>query len=201
MARPTPIMAAGRDRKRPQDGCSSHLPFCARFPFFSPNGEWVAFFAGGKLLKIESAGGKPETLCDAPAGRGGSWGEDGSIIASLNATGGLFRVSASGGMPRPVADLKGSQGVIGQRWPQILPGSTGDVYLGSFSPRRQMADVPPNRSAYRGRPLDSSGGAYTRWVAARAAETPTAAGGAATSARHLAGRTLGGLLLRRNGAR
>jgi serine/threonine-protein kinase len=117
-----------------------------RFPFFSSDGQWVAFFAGGKLLKIAAAGGTPVKLCDAPAGRGGSWGEDGDIIASLNATGGLFRVSGSGGMPRPFTDLKAeAQGVIGQRWPQVLPGGKGLLLTTRFAgaPEYSVAVLPP----------------------------------------------------------
>jgi hypothetical protein len=50
-------------------------------PFFSPDGQWVAFFAQSKLQKISVGGGPPITLCDAANPRGGSWGEDGNIIA------------------------------------------------------------------------------------------------------------------------
>ena len=34
-------------------------------PFFSPDGQWIGFFAGGKLKKTLLAGGAPITLCDA----------------------------------------------------------------------------------------------------------------------------------------
>ena len=53
-------------------------------PFFSPDGQWVAFFTAGKLKKISVEGGSAITLCNARSGRGGSWGEDGNIIAALN---------------------------------------------------------------------------------------------------------------------
>jgi hypothetical protein len=44
-------------------------------PFFSPDGQWVAFFTAVKLQKISVEGGSAITLCDAPNGTGGSWGE------------------------------------------------------------------------------------------------------------------------------
>ena len=53
-------------------------------PFFKPDGQWVGFFAQGKLKKVSVEGGNATTLCDAPAGRGGSWGEDDHIIAALS---------------------------------------------------------------------------------------------------------------------
>ena len=45
----------------------------AGFPFWSPDGRHVAFFAAGKLKKIAVAGGPAIVLCDAPAARGGTW--------------------------------------------------------------------------------------------------------------------------------
>ena len=52
----------------------------ARDPFFSPDGQWIGFFADGKLKKISVQGGAAVTLCDAPDDRGGSWGDDGTIV-------------------------------------------------------------------------------------------------------------------------
>src|SRR5207302_10772000 len=42
----------------------------ATAPFFSPDGQWVAFYAGGKLKKISAEGGAAIALCDAPSFRG-----------------------------------------------------------------------------------------------------------------------------------
>jgi hypothetical protein len=89
-------------------------------PFFSPDGQWIAFFAGGKLKKIAVAGGAAVTLCDAPIGRGGAWGDDGTIVFTPDATQGvrLLRVSSAGGKPEPLTSL--AEGEITQRWPQVL---------------------------------------------------------------------------------
>ena len=86
-------------------------------PFFSPDGQWVGFFAEGKLKKISVQGGAAVTLCDAPNGRGASWGEDGTIIASLDQRSGLLRVADAGGTPEQIT--KAAEGVL-QRWPQWL---------------------------------------------------------------------------------
>ncbi len=98
-------------------------------PFFSPEGQWVAFFTAGKLQKISVEGGSAITLCDAPNGFGGSWGEDGNIIAALNSVGGLSRIPSAGGPATPVTDLQSGENT--NRWPQILPGGKAVLFTAS----------------------------------------------------------------------
>ena len=88
-------------------------------PFFSPDGRWVGFFARGKLKKTRLDGGEPMSLCDAPQGRGASWGEDGNVIAALNTLVGLSVVPSGGGRPVPLTEL--GPGELSHRWPQVLP--------------------------------------------------------------------------------
>jgi serine/threonine-protein kinase len=92
-------------------------------PFFSPDGQSLAFFADGKLKKIASQGGVPVTLCDAPLDLGGSWGDDGNIIAALSLVGGLSRIPSAGGAPVPATVLNEEKGELRHSWPQVLPGS------------------------------------------------------------------------------
>jgi Protein kinase domain len=96
----------------------------ATSPFFSPDGQWIGFFALGKLKKVSVAGGAVEILCDAPSrdGFGGSWGPDNSIYFAPGGGAGLWKVSASGGIPTEVTGLDRSYGEISHRWPQVLPG-------------------------------------------------------------------------------
>jgi Tol biopolymer transport system component/predicted Ser/Thr protein kinase len=97
-------------------------------PFFSPDGQWVAFFARSKLKKVSVEGGAAVNLCDASGGGapGGSWGEDGNIVAALNAVGALSRIPSTGGMPTPVTEL--APGEFTHRWPQILPGGKAVLF-------------------------------------------------------------------------
>jgi serine/threonine-protein kinase len=95
-------------------------------PFFSPAGDWIGFFAEGKLKKISVEGGAAVTLCDAPSGRGGSWGDDGNIFAALSTTGVLSRIPSTGGTPVPVTQL--NAGEVTHRWPQVLPGSQAVLF-------------------------------------------------------------------------
>ncbi len=61
----------------------------ADHPFWSPDSRFIAFFAGGKLKKIDASGGPPQTLCDAGGGRGGTWNRDDIIIFAPSFTGPL----------------------------------------------------------------------------------------------------------------
>ncbi len=101
----------------------------AAAPFFSPDGQWIAFFAGGQLKKVSVTGGAAIKLCDAPAGRGGTWTDDDTIIFTPSNTADnitLMRVPAAGGTPAVFGTL--SQGAVTQRWPQALPGGTSVLY-------------------------------------------------------------------------
>lgn len=102
-------------------------------PFWSPNSRSVAFFANDKLMKLDLAGGAPVVICDAPLGRGGSWGADGTILFAGRATP-ILRVPASGSAP-PVAvtDLDRSQGDTTHRWPFFLPDGRHFLYVAAPS--------------------------------------------------------------------
>ncbi len=103
----------------------------ARDPFFSPDGQWIGFFADSKLKKISVQGGAAVTLCDVTSDRGGSWGDDGSIVFTPDNRGTLFKVSSAGGTPQPLATLDKQTGENTQRWPQVLPGSKTVLFTSS----------------------------------------------------------------------
>ena len=95
-------------------------------PFFSPDGKWVGFFTDprdtkGELKKVSLLGGDPVTICEVGTGRGGSWGENATII--FGKWDGLWRVSSNGGTPEPLI----AEGRI--RYPQILPQGKGVLFL------------------------------------------------------------------------
>jgi eukaryotic-like serine/threonine-protein kinase len=97
-------------------------------PFFSPDGRWLAFFAASKLKKLAIDGGVPVVICDAPASRGGFWGDNGSIVFSPQARGfGIFQVSADGGVAKQVTEIDKDNGETSHRLPELLPG--GDTVL------------------------------------------------------------------------
>ena len=108
-------------------------------PFFSPDGQWIGFFADGKLKKISVLGGAAVTLCDAQGLRGGSWNDDGNIIAALGAASGLSRVSADGGVPQPLTKL--AEGEATHRWPQVLPDGSAVLFTASQNTTGRFDDA------------------------------------------------------------
>jgi serine/threonine-protein kinase len=148
----------------------------AQSPFFSPDGQWIAFFAGGKVKKIAATGGAVFTLCDAPFGRGGAWSEDGTIVFQPNippAGRRLMRVSSAGGTPEPLTSL--AEGEVSQRWPQVLPGgkavlfTSGDAAGRGYDDATLVVQALPTgartvvqRGGYHGRYLPSGLGSPER---------------------------------------
>jgi len=113
------------------------------WPFWSPDGSTIGFFANGKLKKVDAAGGPVVVLGDAGDARGGSWRADGTIIFSGDSR--LHIVPASGGPPVDV-EFPPRTAASGNFFPQWLPDgdhvlyheetrSGGTIRVGSLSGR------------------------------------------------------------------
>jgi Tol biopolymer transport system component/predicted Ser/Thr protein kinase len=124
-------------------------------PFWSPDSQFVGFFAGGHLKKISVSGGPPQTLADAPSSNtagasstAGTWSRDGIILFTANIKSEVInRVSESGGAAMPVTTLDSSRSEIAHLWPQFLPDGKHFLYL-SFG-------TAPGGSAIYAASLDS----------------------------------------------
>lgn len=97
-------------------------------PFLSPDGEWIGFFADGKLRKVSRSGGPVSTLCDAPIPHGASWASDDTIVFAPNLGSGLMRVSSSGGAPQALTAPDAKRQELSHRWPQVLPGNNNVLF-------------------------------------------------------------------------
>ncbi|HKF42595.1 MAG TPA: protein kinase [Thermoanaerobaculia bacterium] len=103
----------------------------AEGPFFSPDGEWVAFATdvssmrgkAGALKKYSLSTGLTQQICAVEDYFGGSWGEDGTIALTIEETRGIWTVPSGGGTPAPAASSVRSGGKDESRgilWPQHL---------------------------------------------------------------------------------
>jgi serine/threonine-protein kinase len=118
------------------------------------------------LKKVSVVGGAAIVLCNSTGGWGGSWGEDGTIIAALNfQSGGLYRIPADGGAPAPLTELDRGLGEVTHRWPRILPG--GKAVLFTANTRRydfDDASIEVMSLEDRHRKTLMRGGSYGRYL-------------------------------------
>ncbi len=88
-------------------------------PFFRPDGQWIGFFAEGKLKKVAVTGTGLEELAGATFGRGATWSADDTIYFTPGNITGLWKVPASGGPAAEVTSLDRERGEISHRWPSV----------------------------------------------------------------------------------
>jgi eukaryotic-like serine/threonine-protein kinase len=117
------VRSLNSDFARPLDGTSG-----AAHPFWSPDGRYIGFFAGGKLRKIPAAGGPMATLADAPNPRGGTWSINDVIVFEADYMGGLMKVSAQGGAAEPATAMDRTRHST-HRWPWFLPDGKHFLFL------------------------------------------------------------------------
>ena len=110
-------------------------------PFFSPDGQWIGFYAQGKLKKISTAGGPPMVLCNAPEGNGATWLPDDTIVFSADWREGFRRISASGGIPQDVTRPDARRGETFHWWPEALPGGDSILFTVQKGPSTDEASI------------------------------------------------------------
>lgn len=114
----------------------------ALLPFWSPDSQFVGFWAGGKLKKVHRSGGVPEVIYGVPEIAQGTWGADGTILFAKAVNSPIFRVPATGGDATPVTSLLTGQ--ISQMWVQFLPGGKHFMYLA----RTNLTSADPGAKIY-----------------------------------------------------
>jgi serine/threonine-protein kinase len=103
-------------------------------PFFSPDGDRVGFFAGGRLQVASLRGGPPVPVADTMVGTaGGTWHPNGFIYLGRSGPGSLLRVSASGGVPEDFTTLDAATGETDHLYPDVLGSGKGLVFSIRYS--------------------------------------------------------------------
>jgi hypothetical protein len=103
----------------------------ALLPFWSPDSQFVGFWAGGKLKKIRRTGGLPEVICRIPEIAQGAWGTDGTILFAKAVNSPIFRVNQDGANAAEATSLLPGQ--VSQMWVQFLPDGRHFIYLARTS--------------------------------------------------------------------
>ena len=131
-------------------------------PFFSPDGKWVGFFAGGRLKKVALSGGQPVTVCEAPNARGEAWAVDDFIYFTPTSGSGVWRVAATGGTPSEVTTRQ--KGELSHRWPQVLPDGKTILFTVWNDTGFEAASVVAHSLATGERRTLVTGGSYARYL-------------------------------------
>ena len=103
----------------------------ALLPFWSPDSQFVGFWAGGKLKKIRRTGGLPEVICRVPEIAQGAWGTDGTMLFAKAVNSPIFRVNQDGANATAATSLLPGQ--VSQMWVQFLPDGKHFIYLARTS--------------------------------------------------------------------
>ena len=103
----------------------------ATAPFFSPDGQWLGFFAGNKLKKVPVSGGAVLTLGETTFSGGASWGGQGMIAFAPSWASVLQLMSDAGGTPQRLTRLE--KGEFSHRWPELLPGGKAVLFASTES--------------------------------------------------------------------
>lgn len=98
-------------------------------PFFSPDGQWLGFFADSKLKKVALTGGAPITLADSVLPGGATWDSQGIIAFSPRSPSPLLQVSETGGATQPLTRMEKGETI--HRWPEFLPGGKAVLFASS----------------------------------------------------------------------
>ena len=100
----------------------------AKTPFFSPDGQSVAYFTASALMKVALKGGHPVRVAfTPPVTRGGMWLPDGSFVGSPTQSSGLYRI-VDADKPQPVTTLNEKEGERAHLWPHLLPGGRSALF-------------------------------------------------------------------------
>ena len=133
-------------------------------PFFSPDSQWIAFFAEGRLKKMPVAGGTPVTVCDAAIGFGGTWSANDTIVFAPAPGSPLWSVPASGGTPARLTQLDADRGEFSHRWPEFLPDGRTVLFTAASEGSFDDAQIVAASVADGTRRVLVDGGTHPRYL-------------------------------------
>jgi serine/threonine protein kinase len=88
-------------------------------PFFSPDRQWVGFFADGKLKKASMSGGAVLSIGEAASPNGASWGSQGTIAFAPTNVSSIQQMPDTGSTATPLSNFNNQEN--SHRWPEFLP--------------------------------------------------------------------------------
>jgi serine/threonine-protein kinase len=138
------------------DGTGTNM---ATHPFFSPDGQWIAYWQNGQLRKVTLSGGAPIVLVATVPVLSGSWGPDDTIVYSFGPD--IWKIPAAGGTPEPIVKVAAGEVVYG---PQVLPGGQHVLFTVSSGGSWDAAQIVAHSLRDGARTVLVDGGRDGRYV-------------------------------------
>jgi serine/threonine-protein kinase len=132
-------------------------------PFFSPDNQWVGYWAFGQIKKVPVAGGPAVVVCEAADMLGASWGEGGSIAFAAGLDEGLFIVPANGGTAQTLTTLDASRSELHHAFPQFIDGGRAVLFTAVARSKDAPSSVDVIDLATRARRTIVPGAQYGRY--------------------------------------
>ena len=133
-------------------------------PFFSPDGQWLAFYVPGFLKKVSLQGGTPVTLANISGMLGASLGTDDTIVFAEPSGSGIVKVSAAGGTPQTITHVDPGKGEANHRYPFLLPGGKVLLFAVGLNGRGKDVQIVVQRLDTGERKVLVEGGTYPSYV-------------------------------------
>ncbi len=128
----------------------------ARRAIWSPDSRSVAFFAQGKLRRVDIAGGPAQILCEAATGADGAWSPQGVILFDGNASDSLRRVPDTGGIPEAATVLDHADHEQADAWPYFLPDGKHFLFQVQYSDNRPAAIKVGELGSFKAKDLEKT---------------------------------------------
>jgi serine/threonine-protein kinase len=133
-------------------------------PFFSPDNQWLGFWAFGQIKRVPVAGGPPVVVCEAADMLGASWGENGSIVFAPGLDDGLYVVPDTGGTPQALTTVDSARNEIHHGFPQYVDGGRAVLFTALARSKDAPYSVEIVDTATKQRRTLVSGAQYGRYL-------------------------------------
>ena len=134
-------------------------------PFFSPDGQWLAFWDDNRVAKIAVDGGPVVALAETSVMTGGTWADNGDLIIGVGipSSAGLLRVPSTGGAATTILEL--AKGEMFHMTPRMLPGGQSLLFTTANNPPTQNnSTIDVVALADRSRKTLVRGASYARYL-------------------------------------
>lgn len=129
----------------------------AAAPVFSPDGQWLAYWLDGALMKRRVGGGDAQRLGDLNGWAGGDWGPDGSIVFVPTWSKPIARLSPQGERVEVITQVRFDAGELAHLHPVFTPRGDAVLYTAWYGHDRTQVHAVRLRDGAQRVVIDNGG--------------------------------------------